>query len=326
MYRYGISPRFPQPFYAPEDAGSGAGASPSGGTGAPSGSGAPPGGTPSGGAPGSTPASGAPGAQSQGGGQGNPPGANGSPANNGPVDYARFAEVNGKYDAVRWAEGLDPVSAQEAQNLWNWFDSDPDGAYTYLTNVMERAGRLPGQGRGGRGGQQGQGQGQQQRQDYPAAPDGRPLPDIPLEGGGALYSAAQAERLVEFRAQALEERLSRIEGNTVQQETRQAARGVLQDAETNWPGFKDNLPAIHAEMNRDRRLSLDGAYRRIVVQGGKLREFHRTELANEMRQGAGAGQGSGNPANNGAPHSSELSKLPLKELLRREMQRVGIGR
>lgn len=308
-------------YLSPDSTAGGGGAPGSGGgTGSPSGGGAPAGGggtppgsgSPSAGSP--SPMSGAPGAQPQGG----TPGAGGSPADHGPVDYNRFNEVNTKYNSLRWAEGMDPQTASEALKLWDWFDSDPDGAYEYMTGIMRRTGRLP----GGQGHQGGQGSPQNP---FIEAQTGRPLPDVRLENGQTFYSGPQLERLMAWRGAQQDQRLQRLEGQHTAQQARAEARTQLQNAEQTWPQFKENIEAIFDTLQRDRRLNLEGAYNRVVVQGGKLEAFYRTKMGEELRTNGQAGQGNQNPQGGAPTHNVELSKLPMKELFRREMRRRGLG-
>lgn len=299
--------------YAPDGPAGASGGAPSSGGGAPAGGGAPSGGAPAGGTPTST--SGAPGAQSQGGAQG----ASGSPADQGPVEYSRFNEVNTKYGAVKWAEGLDEPTVREATKLWDWFDTDPEGAYEYLTGVMRRTGRLQQQG--------GHGQGHPQAAHPFTDPQtGRPLPNVQVrETGQWFYSADQADKLLEWQQAQIDKRIGRLEGQHTQNAARAEARTQLQTAEASWPQFKENVEAIFDALQRDRRLSLEGAYNRVVVQGGKLESFYRNKMGEELRTNGNAGQGTQNPQGGAPTHTVELSKLPMKELFRREMKRKGLG-
>lgn len=304
--------------YAPDGA-AGASGAPSGGApsgGSPAGGGAPSGGAPSGGAPAGTPSpqSGAPGAQ-----PGGAPGASGSPADQGPVPWERFQQVNTKAQALAWAEGMDPVTAREAMQLYEWIDVDPDGAYEYLTGVMRRTGRLPQSQNGHQGGQPQAGQ-------FTDPQTGRPLPDILVrETGQRFYSAEQMDKLMAWRDTQQDQRLQRLEGTHAQQQARAEARSALQDAQQNWPQFQENVEAIFEALRQDRRLNLEGAYNRVVVRGGKLEGFYRTKMAEELRTNGQAGQGHQNPQGGAPAHSVDLSKLPMKELIRREMRRRGLG-
>lgn len=64
-------------------------------------------------------------------------------------------------------------------------------------------------------------------------------------------------------------------------------RGVLENARTNWKGFKENEPAIKAALMADQKLSLDDAYRQVVIEKFSSetkvnREKLRAEILAEM--------------------------------------------
>lgn len=272
-------------------------------TGTPSGGSPPPSSTtppPSGGQPASTAA-----------------GAGGDQPSPGPVDYNRFKEVNDRAQKTSWAEQYDPDEVTQATQLYRWFDRDPQGAYEYLTGIMKRSGVI---------------------KDAPVSPPsgrsdsltepqtGRPLPDILIqETGQRLYSAEQAQRLMEWTEQRIDSRLKPLEERTAatQAETqaRNDARSQIQDAEKNWPSFNDFAEDIFTELQKDRRLSLEGAYRRVVVP--KIRQQERAAVIQEMRGKGNAG--TGNPAGTSPASTVETQKLPLRELFRREMVKRGIG-
>lgn len=212
---------------------------------------------------------------------------------------------------------MDQATASEAMKLWDWFDSDPEGAYEYMTGIMRRTGRLQG------GGHQQQGGGQPNPFIHPQT--GQPLPDVRLDNGQTFYSGPQLERLMEWRDAQQDQRLKRLEGQHTAQAARAEARTQLQTAEAQWPQFKENIEAIFDALKADRRLSLEGAYNRVVVQGGKLETFYRTRMGEELRTNGQAGQGNQNPQGGAPTHTVELSKLPMKELFRREMRRRGLG-
>lgn len=282
-------------------AGGGAGASspaPSGGspTSAPPSSGA------SGGAPQSLPS-----------GQGT---GTGSPADNGPVPWDRFNDVNSRYNAVKWAEGQDATTVKQATDLWNWFDTDPEGAYNFITSELTRGGHL-------------KPQQQQAPPPPPQAPSylhdprtGRPLPDRRVADTGELfYSAAQADRLVDWNREQVEARIKPLEAERELTQTRQQAQQQLDEA-AKWPHFNSHQRAIFNEMRRDRRLSLEGAYNRVVLP--KMRELERKAIQDELQQKVAAT--TSNPASASPATGEKLSKVPLRDLFRREMQKRGFGR
>lgn len=291
------------------DLGSPGGVTGAGGTGTP-------GPSPSGGSPSPSPSS--PGPSSSSAGTSTGPGTSGSDAplpEGQPVPYDRFKTVNERANRLAWAESHDPGEVEEATKLWRWFDQDPQGAYDYLTGAMRRGGHLP-----------------------PAAPapqpgstprftdpsTGRPLPDVIIqETGQKFYSAEQADKLTDWKAAQLEERIKAIEGSSLQTQTQQQARAMLAEAER-WEGFRESAQEIYDAMRKDKRLSLEGAYRRVVVP--RLGQIARAAVIREMQGKADGGSGALNPGSPGPQSTEELRKLPIKELFRREMSRRGLGR
>lgn len=272
--------------------------------------GAPSGGSPSGGSPPSSPAGSGSSSAGASGQPGSGSGSPASPANQGPVPWDRFNEVNTKYGALSWAEGLDKDRVDQASRLYDWFDQDPEGAYEYLTGLMKRQNRLPAAAAAPAA-----------PRNYPADQStGRPLPDrIISETGEQLYSAQQTGRLIDWAMERLEQRLKPLESLTGNFQARSEAQQAIAEAEASWPYFKDHVEAIFTELNKDKRLSLEGAYRRVVMP--KIRQLERETVLTEMRTRSNAS--TTNPASASAPQTEDLTKLPLRELLRREMTKRG---
>ena len=224
----------------------------------------------------------------------------------GPIPYERFDEVNTKYNALNWAEGLDQNRTKQQSQFFQWLDADPEGAFKYMEDYLTRAGAL---------------KRQQQAQE---ATNQRPQPDVVVpETGQKFYSAEAAERLAQWIAtqstEPLEKRLQSIEG--VHAQSRAAAQAQAQLVEANaWPYFKDNQPAILAAMEKDHRLSLEGAYNRVVVP--KIRQFEREAVLKEINQKSQAT--TVNPASGGAT-GQQLpgKKLGFAEVFRREFAKRG---
>lgn len=214
---------------------------------------------------------------------------------------------------------MDHDQVNQAVQLFEWYDRDPVGAHEYITGLLTRNGHLQ-QTPAPRTPQQAG------RQDPLTDPTtGEPQPDIIVpETGQQLYSAAQQRKWGKWLVSQHDERLQQLEGNTAAQQTTNQARQMIAEAERDWPHFKTNAKDIFLELRKDKRLTLEGAYRRVVVQSGKLRTAEREALTAEMGQRANAGSGVQNPGA-GTPQSTiETRKLPMKELLRREFAKRGI--
>jgi hypothetical protein len=129
----------------------------------------------------------------------------------------------------------------------------------------------------------------------PKVDDQRPGPDLDLGNGQRTYSQAGLERLMAYeRQQAVKEAQRHImrdlaplrEQHAAQQHIAAAServRTVLEDARQ-WPGFKEHEAEIVTVLKANRKLSLDAAYRQVVLpklttDRNKLRE----ELLKEIK-------------------------------------------
>jgi hypothetical protein len=146
------------------------------------------------------------------------------------------------------------------------------------------------------------------------------------ETGQRLYSAEQAQRLSDWVMDQVDARLKPLEEfrgtTTVTMQARSEAQRQIAEAERTWPYFNEFASQINQELAKDKRLSLEGAYRRVVVPQIRTRE--RAALVTEMRS-----RGNGTTSNPNAPapaRTEDMKKLPIKELFRREMQKRGMGR
>lgn len=236
---------------------------------------------------------------------------------NQPVPWDRFSEVSSKAEKLAWAESLDKDRTVSANELYEWFDRDPEGAYNYLTDTLTRNGVLKAR--------------------TPTAPPaaapapaknyrhdtatGEPLPDVQTEDGQLLFSAAQNKRYHQWMQEKFDQRLAPLEGRAETERTNQEAQRMLAEAET-WDGFTDNMQDIFKELTRDKRLSLEGAYRRVVVP--KLKNMTREAVLQEIRDKAGAS--SSNPSGTVASAPPDASKRSLTDLFRVEMQKHGMGK
>lgn len=250
---------------------------------------------------------------SQAGGSTEPGADSTQPGPEGPIPYQRFKEVNDKYGSLRWAESYQPDTVQQQKQFFDWLDSDPVGAHEYLTSYLTRNGVLK----------------QQAQAPPPSNGDGRPQPDMVVpETGQRLYSAEAAEKFAKWQAEMLiNERLGPIEHSVQQQEQEryaakfaEAAQAQLSDADT-WPHFKGNERDILAAMEHDKRLSLEGAYRKVVFP--KLRDLERKAIVAETQQKAQAG--TVNPGATAATSKTPLNKLSMSELFKREFDKRSHG-
>ena len=222
----------------------------------------------------------------------------------GPIPYERFEETNTKYNNLRWAEGLDSQRTQQQTQFFQWLDADPEGAFKYMEDYLTRAGALT-------------------RQQQAQAAEQRPQPDVVVpETGQRFYSAEAAERLAQWHATQmatpLEQRLQSVESTFAQQHSQQAAHAQLAEANT-WPYFKDHQGDILNAMERDHRLSVEGAYNKVVVP--KMRQLERQAVLAEIQQKSGAS--TVNPGSQSAGSNRPAQTQSWSDLFRREMAKRG---
>jgi len=239
------------------------------------------------------------------------PGADGlSPASQnepGPVPDSRFKEVNSKYQALKWAESHDPQAIGQQQAFFQWLDRDPEGAFRYLEDYLGRSGAL--------------------KKAPPAdTGNGRPQADVVVpETGQRFYSAEAAEKLAKWQAEALlnerltpiEKTLREVEADRVTSRARGEAQRMLSEAEA-WPYYKDHEADILRAMQADKRLSLEGAYNRVVVP--KMRGLEREAVLKELhdkRQASTVNPGSSAPSERVAAGKMSWTDLFKRELAKR---------
>ena len=225
----------------------------------------------------------------------------------GPVPYERFEEVNRKYGTLKWAEEHDQDRVRQQAQFFRWLDTDPEGAFRYMESYLSRAGIL------------------QAKQETAQASngDGRPQADIVVpETGQRFYSAEAAEKLAKWEAtqatKPIEERMNSFEADRDRVKYRGEAARQLQEMESR-PYYKEHEAAILKEMERDGRLSLEGAYNRVVVP--KIRDLERQTVLKEIKQKSEASTVS--PGTTTATQTISPNKLGWSELFRREMAKRG---
>lgn len=184
------------------------------------------------------------------------------------LDNAR-REYEQKYS---WAKGIEPEQGYQLAGLARALATDPVATYRAIGAQLEAAGLLK-----GANGQP------------PQPADQKPQPDLITEDGRRVYSAQQAEALNDWAMKQMEQRIAQRFGPIEQQfqmsqvmaEANSTAAQVLQEA-SQWPHFTECAVEIRDEMIRDKRLSLEGAYRRVVVP--KLRQLERAAVLKELKQ------------------------------------------
>lgn len=230
-----------------------------------------------------------------------------------PIPWDQHEPIRTRAEKLAWAEQYDPERVKQSTHIYDWLDRDPAGAHAYITNMLRQRGHLQPE------------RAPRQPEPHTDTQTGEPLPDIQItETGQRFYSADQARKHAAWsRAEVMKEidPLKKFaQGTQTSLQAQQDARAKIAEAES-WDGFTEHAKEIYAELQRDKRLSLEGAYIRIVPK--QLRMKNRQELVTEMRTKANAG--THNPASGGTRQTEDVSKVPTKELMRRAMQKRGIG-
>ena len=237
------------------------------------------------------------------------PGSSDATSQKGPVPYDRFEEVNSKYNTLKWAEAHDPERVTQQTQFFKWLDSDPVGAFQYMQSYLQRSGVLKEPASNGNG--------------HAPVDDGRPQPDVVVpETGQRFYSAEAAEKLAKWEAKQaidpIEKRLQTFEGERAYSQAAQEASRLIKEAE-GWPYYKEHEADILKAMNADKRLSIEGAYNRVVVP--KIGQIERQAVLAEIQRKAQAS--TTNPGSSHPTASTATSKLSFAELFRQEMGRRG---
>lgn len=236
------------------------------------------------------------------------------------VPHSRFKEVNDKYTRLKWAEDFgdaEPETIRAQVALAKWANDDPRGFYEYYSSQLRAQGIIQAP--------------QPPRANGRAeAPDGPPGPDYrDPQTGLTVYSADQAQKLVQYYVGQIksefESRLAPTEkflGTAqVQMRARNEAQQILSEA-SKWPHFETNKTAIFEEMRKNNRLSLESAYRRVVIPTLEAKARQDVIASTEAKTGAttispSSAQGGG---------KEDLSKMSIGKLLQREFRKKGIGR
>jgi hypothetical protein len=246
-------------------------------------------------------------------------GTSGADESREPVPYERFQEVNGKYTKLKWAEDFgdeDPETIRGQVALARWARDDPRGFNEFYQSQLRANGYVQDP--------------PQQRANGHAEPEGPPGPDYRDPATGlTVYSAEQHDKSVRYYVDQLRQELSgRIApaeqfAGTMQMQmaARNEASQILRDAKT-WPGFEANQPAIFDQMRKNPRLSIEAAYRRVVIPTFEARARQDVIASTEAKTGAttispSSAQGSGR---------EDLSKLPFRTLVAREARKRGWGK
>jgi hypothetical protein len=206
-------------------------------------------------------------------------------------------ELRGK---LGWAERFDPQETEQGVALARWLKADPKSAIDFLTRQLPTS--------------------------APTAPEkpAMPEPDITLGDGQQFYSAAQAQKLLEWRDEQLETRINGRFGPMLQeaalsklnaQATTEATQ-LRQYYHTNFPMFKELEGDIKALCLQHPQLSIEHAYTLVFRDKGlaKQREAWESERAGQLARKAaassvppGAAQ-PGTPRPNSAKSTIEITR------------------
>lgn len=234
------------------------------------------------------------------------------------IPKSRFDSINTNYQRLKWAE---QYRQQEIENLVAFdrrFAEDPVSAYQWLGHQLRARGiQIP----------QGQPQTAPQAQPQQQAQLGPDYQYVDPQTGAksVWFSPERVQQLLEAYDKRLDERFAPLEQREAARDLHARAQSdaqrILSEAES-WEGFAENKAAIWQEMANDGRISLETAYRRVVVP--IIRDSARQALLAELREKPTATTAS--PSSAQPQGSEDLSKLSLQSLFSREMRRRGLGK
>lgn len=230
-----------------------------------------------------------------------------TPPEPGPVPYPRFHEVNEErsrfkadLDKLAWARSIPETQAPVIAEFYQRFAGDPMGTLLgeveaiaqadprYAQAVKSAAARWLGANR--------------QARDLPM-----PEPDLETQDGRPLYSAAQAQKLMEWRESRLQQQMAKqvqpLE-QFVKQAQIQQVRGEIQQQAQSWaqqtfnewkgkPHFVEYKAQI-AQLMQERNIGLGDAYAEVLVTQvlPKLSAQERSAVVAQMQTKAAAGTAS----------------------------------
>ena len=222
------------------------------------------------------------------------------------IPYARFREVNeerssfkGKLDKLAWAEQLPEHAGPVMTEFYRNFASDPIG--TLIREVESIAQADPNHAQAVRSAAArwlGAARGQQ------AAQDVAPEPDLQAQDGTLVYSAPQAQKLLEWRErqfqqriaqqiQPLQQRAAEAEAQRIRAEIQSNADQWAQQTYAQWkqrPFFEDNKREIAALMQQH-GYGIADAYADVLTQKvlPKISATERSSVVAALQQKAVAG-------------------------------------
>jgi hypothetical protein len=190
-----------------------------------------------------------------------------SPLARGPIPYDRHKAVvtnirnqaeqaeagwKAKLEPLTWAEKVDRQRAEQALGLLQSLDALADDPQAALAFIARKLGVTQ----------------QQLAPQQEQAQDQMPEADIPLEGGGSVYSAAQLQKVLEWRDRQLTRQIDASYGPLKQEavlsklhlQARQETGTVLAECRRDWEMFPALEPDIKKLMTDDKSLSLERAY------------------------------------------------------------------
>lgn len=224
------------------------------------------------------------------------------------------AETEGRY---AWAKDVQPEQYAQHREILNWLDNDPVAFYKFLDSQLKAHPTYA----------------QALQPARPAAQaDPEPKPDLQLADGTFTYSRDQFNKLFEWRERQLEQRVTQKFAPLQDAFDKQArlssgmakAQAAIDEART-WQGFNENIKDIYSLMKADKRVTLESAYRRVVVpklaQSDKdKRESLRQEILQELKSKPAANTETPGRVTNAAPASykgkstEEIMRMVMSEL------------
>lgn len=253
----------------------------------------------------------------------------------GPIPFERHKavlentrkEYGTKLEALKWAEGLNGDDVRSKLEMVELLDTNPAEffrrfqaaarEYPELIREIETVFKP-------------------QEQEQPKE-DVMPPPDKLLDSGDLVYSDKQLLKLLDWKERQIDKKYEQRFGpvaeahqaSTAFQRELERQRPILEDARKNWEGFAENEKEIAKLIASDARVTIDSAYRRIVIpklkaEQEKIKADVRKQLIDEMNQRGGSSTvrpGSGTPA----ATQPDFSKMDTAEVLRETFRELSGG-
>lgn len=204
-----------------------------------------------------------------------------------------------------WAERYQPEQVEQGSRLYQWLNTNPRQFAAWLKSQI----------------------GDEDLPSGARAPEaGPPEPDLRAEDGTPVFSAPQLQKYMEWQTAQLQKQWEPVQRKIASQEERERlqqtvaeaksqANGLLSQARSSWPLFKDLEPAMFQAMQEDPSLSFHDAYIRVFSATGpnKLREQWTADVTGTLARKADA---STSPPGRPGGTPRKWSEMPTEDVVK----------